>query len=314
MADALDAELIAIINKLTKIQNEIGGGKQKDSLAAKHGGKIDRFLDLRSQISERLEVIKLAIEDVKKMERVPGANPKELIGAQSKVRTELAYVNDEWRELDTVFRLEAKKRRSKFTPEELLERQDMLIQLQTQIMDIKEMQRAGFVKGYKANKLGTMEENEMFKPKTIDYIKTGGADGVAGGSTNTVQARGVNGHRNNNMTDEHRVQLMSLRERDAQIDLEIDEIGRGVDELRELALSANEEVKLQNVMLDGLQGKMDLVQDKVLNVNERLKNTLEEVRKSDKICVDIVCVIILVGMIIVVYKVSTDNQKKETGS
>eukprot|EP01034_Spumella_vulgaris_P030535 gene30535-37772_t len=152
-----------------------------------------------------------------------------------------------------------------------------------------------------------MEENEMFKPKTIDYIKSGAA---ADGSGSTVQARGVNGQRNNNMTDEHRVQLMSLRERDAQIDLEIDEIGRGVDELRELALSANEEVKLQNVMLDGLQGKMDLVQDKVLNVNERLKNTLEEVRKSDKICMDIVCVIILVGMIIVVYKVSTDNQKK----
>ena len=56
MSDALDAELITLINKLNKIQAEIGGGKAKEnSLAAKNGGKIDRFVDLKSQISQELE-------------------------------------------------------------------------------------------------------------------------------------------------------------------------------------------------------------------------------------------------------------------
>lgn len=147
MADALDLELLGLINKLNRIQKEIGGGKKNDSYASRRGVVLDRFIDLRHTIADRLDVIKTSIEEVKKLEKVPGSDPKLLIGAQSKVRNELAQVNDEWRELDTIYRLEAKKRRSKFSPEELQERQEMLVSLQQQIMEIKDMQRAGYIKG-----------------------------------------------------------------------------------------------------------------------------------------------------------------------
>ena len=80
-------------------------------------------------------------------------------------------------------------------------------------------------------------------------------------------------------------------------------IGFGVDELHKLALTANEEVKLQNKMLDVLEKKIDNVHEHVTGINEKLKSTLEEARKSDKICMDIVCVIILIGMIIVLVKI-----------
>ena len=50
-----------------------------------------------------------------------------------------------------------------------------------------------------------------------------------------------------------------------------------MDELGEIALAANEEVKLQSVMLDTLEAKMDDVHEKVVHINEQLKNTLEEV-------------------------------------
>lgn len=39
-------------------------------------------------------------------------------------------------------------------------------------------------------------------------------------------------------------------------DDEIEEIGKGVDILRELALAANEEIKIQNKMLDTLEEKV----------------------------------------------------------
>jgi hypothetical protein len=54
--------------------------------------------------------------------------------------------------------------------------------------------------------------------------------------------------------------------------------------LHDLAKTANEEVKLQNTMIDVLGGKIDDVHDHVTNVNAKLKTTLEEARKSDKIC------------------------------
>lgn len=83
-----------------------------------------------------------------------------------------------------------------------------------------------------------------------------------------------------------------------------------MDVLRELALAANEEVKIQNKMLDTLEEKVNDVHDKVSGINGRLKVTLEKVRASDKIFMDIFCVIILVGMVIVFYKLNSDAQKK----
>jgi t-SNARE complex subunit (syntaxin) len=67
-------------------------------------------------------------------------------------------------------------------------------------------------------------------------------------------------------------------------DIEIENIGKGVDDLHELAKVANEEIKLQSKMLDTLEAKIDDVHDHVTNVNAKLKTTLEEARKSDKIC------------------------------
>lgn len=46
------------------------------------------------------------------------------------------------------------------------------------------------------------------------------------------------------------------------------------------------------------------------NLNVKLKATLEDARKSDKICVDIFCVILLIGMIIVLVKLSRENEGK----
>lgn len=92
-------------------------------------------------------------------------------------------------------------------------------------------------------------------------------------------------------------------------DEEIDEIGKGVDVLRELALAANEEVKIQNKMLDVLEEKVNDVHEHVTSINVQLKETLDKARASDKICMDIFCVMILVGMIIVLYKLSTDARQ-----
>jgi hypothetical protein len=61
------------------------------------GGKLDHFIDLNRQICDRLNLVKETIEDIRKLERIPGANPNQLITCQSTVRTELTAMNDEWK-------------------------------------------------------------------------------------------------------------------------------------------------------------------------------------------------------------------------
>lgn len=169
MADSLDGELIGLINKLNKIQKKVGGGKLE--LKGKNDGKIDRFSDLKDQMTERLMELKETFEEIQRLEKTPGSNPKELIGAQSKVRTELTALNNDWKELDNNYRNEAKKKRSKLGPEELAQRQQILTTLQTEIQRIKVIQRAGFVKGYQGVQMDTMENSELFNSNSKSQVK-----------------------------------------------------------------------------------------------------------------------------------------------
>lgn len=110
------------------------------------------------------------------------------------------------------------------------------------------------------------------------------------------------------MTEGQRVQIQQLEERDADFDRQLDEIGDGIADLAEIAALAGEEVKVQGVMLDGLNTKLDKVNDGVENVNARMKETLSEVgRASDKLCIDIICVVLAIGFGAVFYNISKNS-------
>lgn len=109
MADPIDAELLGLLNKLNKLQQQVGGGKEKQSIIGEDG-KIDRFLDLRHTMQERLDDIRVTLETIKTLES-SGGNSRDLIVSQSKVRSELTKLNDEWNELHNLYNHEAKKKR-----------------------------------------------------------------------------------------------------------------------------------------------------------------------------------------------------------
>jgi SYP7 family syntaxin len=54
--------------------------------------------------------------------------------------------------------------------------------------------------------------------------------------------------------------------------------------------------------------KIDVVNDRVGNVNSRMKETLEEVgRSSDKLIVDIICIVLAIGFAAVFYNLFKSN-------
>lgn len=52
MNDTINLELLDLINKLTRIQREIGGAKVKEDETAvtSSGGNVDKFLDIRNKM------------------------------------------------------------------------------------------------------------------------------------------------------------------------------------------------------------------------------------------------------------------------
>jgi len=108
------------------------------------------------------------------------------------------------------------------------------------------------------------------------------------------------------MTGSQQVQLQKVRDRDAEFDQDLDELGEGIQDLHELALQQGEEVHRQNAMLNKTTNKIDGAYDHMENVNANMKETLDEVgRSSDKLCVDIMCILLMVGFGSVIYKMAT---------
>lgn len=61
------------------------------------------------------------------------------------------------------------------------------------------------------------------------------------------------------MTNQQKQQLQLLKDRDREIDREIELVGEGVDQLKVLAQAQNQEVRLQNRMLGTLEERMEEV-------------------------------------------------------
>jgi len=105
------------------------------------------------------------------------------------------------------------------------------------------------------------------------------------------------------ITSDQQQQILQLEERDADFDRQLDEIGEGIQDLAEIAALQGEEVQRQSVMLENVNNKMDRVNERMVSVNTKMKDTLEEVgRSSDKLCVDIMCIVLAIGFGSVIYK------------
>lgn len=108
------------------------------------------------------------------------------------------------------------------------------------------------------------------------------------------------------MTGDQQQMIQEIDQRDADFDVQLDEIGDGLQDLAEIAAAQGEEVALQSKMLDKVDKKIDRNLDKMQSVNSRMKETLEEVsRSSDKIMVDIMCVVLMIGFAAVLYRMLT---------
>jgi len=290
-----DEELTLLLTKLYTIQEQVGAKEksseeEKKNRAAQAGqvtmgkgkkGKKtgSRFLELKSAIVDRLKSVHGLIEEQTASKR---NNPKEAIAAQAETRELIRQASDEWSELNELYKKEARKKKSKFTLEELEVQQALVMQLNQEIEKVKEAQLAGFGRG------GATEQTVQLNLGTLAALDAADLSNNDGTNTN-AWTPGTTGTA---MTGSQQVQLQQIRDRDAEFDQDLDELGDGIQDLHDLALMQGEEVKRQNAMLTNTTNRIDKAYDHMDNVNTKMKDTLNEVgRSSDKLCVDIMCIV-----------------------
>lgn len=135
MVTKQDEELTLLLTKLYTIQEQVGA-KEKTSdeekkSRAEQAGQLSmgkgrkgkktgsRFLELKSSIVDHLKAAHTLMEQNGNNANNRSLNPKEAIATQAELRELVRQASDEWSELNELYKKEARKKKSKFTPEEL---------------------------------------------------------------------------------------------------------------------------------------------------------------------------------------------------
>ena len=102
--------------------------------------------------------------------------------------------------------------------------------------------------------------------------------------------------------------LEEQKERTEAQDAKIEQIGEVVGEMGQVASAMDEELKRQALQIDDAHGEIDRAQDHLVSVNDKMKKTLLKVgRPVDKLCMDIVCLAILLGLAAVIYNMANSS-------
>jgi len=312
MSTQTTQEITSLLTKLYTLQEDVGAKSKTTDLekqqkatttnavsmgltrGAKKAGS--RFIDIKSTIINRLQTVHQLLEQEAqrssgKTSVAKGNNPKEIIAAQAEIREQIRQLGEEWGELNALYSGEAKKRKSRFSKEELEVQHALVTKLQVEIDKVKNAQ----VKGYgRAN---------------TDVATTLNTRALADLDATPLFARGSSSRPSSDpgvaLTDNQRMQIQQIEDRDADFDQQLDAIGEGIGDLADLAQMQGEEVKRQTAMLDNLGNRIDNVHEHVTNVNMKMKETLKAVgRSSDKICVDIMCIVMMLGFGAVIYNIA----------
>jgi len=264
-----------------------------------------RFLELKSSIIQRLQNVHAKLKEQSNVHKSfvsQGNNPKAIIEMQSYIRQEIRTMAEEWNEMDNLYKNEARKRKSKFTKSELEVQEALLQKLYQEIEMCKSAQAIGFT-----NRSNDDVKAIEFNTKTIqslDVIPTSAPANASSGNTWLDEPNNMGVE----VSEHQRGQLDQIQVRDSDFNNQLDQIESGILDLKDIAEAQGEEITRQNIMIENLGKKTDDVQDHVANLNSRMKDTLKAVRSADKLCVDIMCIVLAIGIVSVGYNVMKNMQ------
>ena len=90
----------------------------------------------------------------------------------------------------------------------------------------------------------------------------------------------------------------------AQQDKMLEEISRGLDELKEIATEANKHLTIQKAMLDQVDEKMDQTIKGFKTANQRLKTMLDESGGMSRWCPVIICLVVLLALVGYIFNIA----------
>ena len=240
----------------------------------------DGFERLRFQINDELKTVETLLNDRDKI--LNSTVPKEIFDRkkiESKLEEKLDQVEDMMKKLNIELKAQKNKtgKYGDFTQKEkyvtLMEQKYQLFRSKLDGMDIDEKQ---------------IEENK----DSIEQLE----EILANEEGKTAQEE-------RELYEEEKAKMQEWEEEKARQDQDLDEIGVVVDQLREQSKLASENIDRTNKKVKQVTKKTVQATKKVNQQNKKLKDLVKKLRSGDKLCIDIVLILIVLGLIAVLYNI-----------
>ena len=240
----------------------------------------DGFERLRFQINDELKTVETLLNDRDKI--LNSTVPKEIFDRkkiEGKLEEKLDQVEDMMKKLNIELKAQKNKtgKYGDFTQKEkyvtLMEQKYQLFRSKLDGMDIDEKQ---------------IEENK----DSIEQLE----EILANEEGKTAQEE-------RELYEEEKAKMQEWEEEKARQDQDLDEIGDVVVQLREQSKLASENIDRTNKKVKQVTKKTVQDTKKVNQQNKKLKDLVKKLRSGDKLCIDIVLILIVLGLIAVLYNI-----------
>ena len=240
----------------------------------------DGFERLRFQINDELKTVETLLNDRDKI--LNSTVPKEIFDRkkiESKLEEKLDQVEDMMKKLNIELKAQKNKtgKYGDFTQKEkyvtLMEQKYQLFRSKLDGMEIDEKQ---------------IEENK----DSIEQLE----EILANEEGKTAQEE-------RELYEEEKAKMQEWEEEKARQNQDLDEIGNVVDQLREQSKLASENIDRTNKKVKQVTKKTVQATKKVNQQNKKLKDLVKKLRSGDKLCIDIVLILIVLGLIAVLYNI-----------
>ncbi len=109
---------------------------------------------------------------------------------------------------------------------------------------------------------------------------------------------------NNREPNEYELQAMENWKKEiADQDIQLQELGRGVKELKGHVKKIGNAIETTGAQIKKTADQASKTEKKLETTNAKLKDLLNKIRTGDRICIDIVLILILLGLIAVLYNI-----------
>ena len=291
MPDKIDNEIEALLGRLHVVHTAVEGNVR--SAATGVPENLDDFTRLCRSIRLRIQDMSEALPRIEEGQKGGVSAGTDHIRMKHEFTSNEMKANEDWSALDALHRAELGKHHSKVASQ-LDQRTKTVKDLRKELDDLRDGMRQILNPGYQSNRrrVRKMEDSELCKGAEGDGVV--GPSGYAPGRS-----------RDNAMSEEQRQELMAVEKRDKELDEKyLGAISEGVDYLMDKAEQYGDLLSEQDRKLDEVASKIGAVHERLENVNGRMKETLQKVRGSDKICMDVMCILAMLGLVGIVYKMT----------